>query len=144
MNLTLNANYDTVVMAGRAVRLNEEYDHSTMVNRLVETVGNADDEAAINYILDTDYENSDPYIREVYNGIVGQLNDRARIFNTFSIETAMLHRNVGAGFCALVRKEDYNRTVAIVENMLHVLGLDEKYRLHSRYGNQAVYTITRK
>ena len=144
MNLTLKANYDTVVMAGRAVRLNEEYDNDSMVNRFVETVAHANDEAAINYILDTDYQNSDPYIRNAYNELVRQLNLKARIFNTFAIETALLGRNAGAGFCALVRKEDYNKTVAIVKNMLQLLNLDEKYRLVTRYENQAVYTIIRK
>ena len=144
MNLTLKANYDTVVMAGRAVRLNEEYDNDSMVNRFVETVAHVNDEAAINYILDTDYQNSDPYIRNAYNELVRQLNLKARIFNTFAIETALLGRNAGAGFCALVRKEDYNKTVAIVKNMLQLLNLDEKYRLVTRYENQAVYTIIRK
>ncbi|MCR5067205.1 MAG: hypothetical protein K6A14_03980 [Erysipelotrichaceae bacterium] len=144
MNLTLKANYDTVVMAGRAVRLNEEYDNDSMVNRFVETVAHVNDEAAINYILDTDYQNSDPYIRNAYNELVRQLNLKARIFNTFAIETALLGRNAGAGFCALVRKEDYNKTVAIVKNMLQLLNLDEKYQLLTRFENQAVYAIIRK
>ncbi|MBQ6653993.1 MAG: hypothetical protein IJM79_00485 [Erysipelotrichaceae bacterium] len=144
MNLTLKTNYDTVLMAGKAVKLNEEYDNRTMVNRFVETVANTGDEAAINYILDTDYQNSDPYIRSAYNELVRQLNAKARIFNTFSIETSLLGRNAGAGFCALVRREDFNKSVAVVENMLHLLGLDEKYRLLTRFENQAVYAIIRK
>ncbi len=143
MNLTLKANYDTVVMGGRAVRLHEEYDNRTMVNRFVETIAHADDESAINYILDTDYENSDPYIRSVYNELVKQLNAKAHIFNSFAVETALLGRNAGAGFCALVKKEDYVRTTALVLRLMQLVGLDEDYRLLVRYENQAVYTLIR-
>ncbi len=130
-------------MGGRAVRLNEEYDNRSMVNRFVETIAHADDESAINYILDTDYENSDPYIRSVYNELVKQLNAKARIFNSFAVETALLGRNVGAGFCALVNKEDYVRTTGLVLRLMQLVGLDKDYRLLVRYENQAVYTLIR-
>ena len=86
MSLTLRSNYNTVTIAGRTVKLVEKFDNSTTVNRFVETIANCTDEAAINYILNTDYDNSDSYIRDVYNGLVGSFNRIARVTGTFGIK----------------------------------------------------------
>ena len=145
MNLTLQMHYNsTVTLAGKAVRLNEEYDNSTVVNRFVETITHKNDEAAIDYILDTDYNTSDPHVRRTYNGLVESLQDVARIYNTFSIETQFLGFNIGAGFCALIREEDFAESVRILERIMKVLELDSRYELVTRYENQGVYAIIAK
>lgn len=144
MNLTLQMNYSTVTLAGRNVRLNEEYDNSTMVNRFIETVTHHNDEAAIDYILDTDYQTSNPYTRHNYNRLVEELQNTVRIYNTFSIESQFLGRNLGGGFCAIVKEKDFTKSVILVEKIMHVLGLDRDYRLVTRFENQAVYAIVRK
>lgn len=144
MSLTLKSNYNTVTIAGRTVKLVEKLDNSTMVNRFVETIANCTDEAAINYILNTDYDNSDSYIRDIYNGQVGSFNTIARITDTFGIKTEIMGRNVGAGFSASVKEQNFNRSVALVKGMMKLLGLDKEYRLVARYENEAVYAVIRK
>ena len=144
MNLTLKLNNSTVKLAGRSVKLVEEYDSKTEVNRFVETVARCTDEAASNYILDIDYQESNPLIRNIYNSLVERLNRTVRIYDTFSIQTPVLGLNVGAGFCGLVSREDYETSVGIVRDMMRVLGLDNDYQLVTRYENQGVYALVRK
>ena len=144
MSLTLNLNYDTVTLAGRTVKLVENYDNSTMVSRFVETVANCTDESAFNYILNTDYENSDAYIRNVYNEYIEALNRIVTITDTFGIETGIFGRNAGAGFYALLKRKNFDRSVEIIEALMHITGLDKDYRLVTRFENMAVYAIVRK
>ena len=144
MNLTLNLNYDSVVIGGKAVKLNEEYNNKSAVNRFVETVSTSNDEAALCYILDKDYDRTPSYLRYNYNRISESLWNIARIYNTFSVETALLSRNIGAGFNALVSEENYEESVELVERLMNVLGLDKEYKLISRYENEAVFVIIRK
>lgn len=144
MSLTLRSNFNTVTIAGRTVKLVEKFDNSTTVNRFVETIANCTDEAAINYILNTDYDSSDSYIRDVYNVQVGSFNKIARVTDTFGIKSEIMGRNAGAGFSATVKEKDFNESVALVKGMMKLLGLDEDYRLVARYENEAVYAIVRK
>ena len=144
MYLSLRTNYDTVMMAGRTVKLNEEYRNSTMVNRFAETVSHRDDESAFNYILSTDYQSTDPHVRNTYNHFAKDLNSLCRIYDSFAIESAVLGVNKGAGFCALVSEENYPKTLELISSMMNLLGLDDQYELISRYENQAVYAIIRK
>ena len=127
MNLTLHMNYDTVNLDGRTVRINEKYNNAT----------------AVNYILDIDYRDSDTYVTGFYNALVEKLQRKARIYNNFGIETQLLGRNIGAGFCAAVKEEDFAETVETVEKLMHILGLDKDYQLISRYENLGVYAIIR-
>ena len=144
MNITLNLNYDSVVIGGRTVKLNENYDNKSAVNRFVQTVGGCNDEAAVSYILDRDYEKTASYLRYNYSNFAASLNKIARIYNTFSVDTTVLGRNVGAGFNALVSEENYKESVELVENLMYVLGLDEEYTLISRYENEAVFVLIKK
>ena len=144
MNLTLHMNYDTVNLDGRTVRINEKYNNATAVNRFVETVSHRHDDTAVNYILDIDFKDSDNYVTGFYNALVEKLQRKARIYNNFGIETQLLGRNIGAGFCAAVKEEDFAETVETVEKLMHILGLDKDYQLISRYENLGVYAIIRK
>ena len=144
MNLTLKINYNTVVLNGKTVKFVENYEKDNMVYRFVDTLANCSDEAAVSYILNKDYENTRSYIISEYNELSAELKKKARIFDTFGIETGMFSRNVGAGFSALVKEEDYDRTVALIKELMHVTGLDKEYELLSRYENLAVYAIVRK
>ena len=144
MNLVLKTNYDAVEIAGKTVTLNENYNNHSMVNRLVETVSYTEDEAALNYIQDKDYAEVRSTLREAYRNLIALLNRKARIYNSFSIDSAVLHRNLGAGFCAVVKQKDYQDTVEIVERMLDLTGLADRYQLVSRFENNAVYAIIRK
>ncbi len=144
MSLTLKANYNTVTIGGKNVKLVETFDNSTVANRLVETLANGTDETAVNYILDTEYNNSDTYTTNYYNEYVEALNRKVRIMDTFGLESQILGRNAGVGFSALVKEEDFADSVIILENLLHVLGLDKEYRLVARYENEAVYAIVRQ
>ena len=144
MNLALNLNYDTVVIGGKTVRLNEALDKNTLVNRFVKTVAGCDDESAVCYILNMEYDKTAPYVRTNYNAVSAALRKTARIYNTFSVETTLLGRNVGAGFSALVKKEKYGECVELVEKLMSILGLNEEYQLISRYENEAVFVIIRK
>lgn len=144
MSLTLKMNYNTVTIGGKNVKLVEAFDNRTAVNRFVETLRNGADEAAVNYILDTDYDNSDKYIRNYFNEYVEALNKRVRVMDTFGLESQILGRNAGAGFTAMVKEEDFADSVTILKNLLYILGLSKEYRLVARYENEAVYAIVRQ
>ena len=144
MNIALNLNYDTVVIGGKTVKLNEHYDNKSIVNRFVETVASSNDEAAVSYILDRDYDRTASYIRYNYNSTAAALTKIARIYDTFSVDTTVFGKNVGAGFVALVSEENFAESVELVEKLMYVLGLDKDYRLISRYEHEAVFVIIRK
>ena len=143
MSLTLRTDYNTVSIGGRNVKLVDNYDNRTMVNRFVETLAYGSDETAVNYILNTDYEDSDAYTRNVYNEYTESLNRMVKVVETFSLETNAFGINIGAGFSAVVKEKNFDASVGLIENMMHVLGLDRNYRLVARYENQAVYAIVR-
>ena len=73
-----------------------------------------------------------------------QIIDFLQANNNFGIETQLLGRNIGAGFCAAVKEGDFAETVETVEKLMHILGLDKDYQLISRYENLGVYAIIRK
>ena len=145
MILTFNMkdNY-AVNIDGRNVILNEHFNNSTAVNRMVETIANPDDESAICYIINTDWQKTPRYMSRNYNELVKHLNSLARIINTYSIDTSLLNRNVGAGFTAIVSQENYKDTVNTVRKMMYLTGLNSDYELITRFENYAVFTIIRK
>ncbi len=144
MSLTLRSNFNTVTIGGRSVKLVETFDNRTAANRFVETLAHGSDEAAVNYILDTDYDNSDKYITNYYNEYAGMLLGKIRVLETFGLESQLLNRNVGVGFRAAVKEENFAESVSLVKALMYIIGLDKEYKLVARYENQAVYAIVRK
>ena len=144
MSLALKLNYNTVTVAGKTVNLIEDYRKDNKVCRFVETLANCKDESAVNYVLDVNYKDCDAFLRSSYNQRADTFRKNARVFNTFAVETKLFGRNIGAGFCALVKREDYYDSVSALLSMMHLLGLDKEYKLLTKYKNQAVFIIVKK